>query len=100
MEVITERLARLWNDDKRVEVMRLAVQLGKMSGDPPPALADLQSSEAALLHYPATFFQLTDAIGYFGSLVHGRLGKRERERDSVVVVGCGGCRAAPASTCN
>ena len=65
VEALNDQLAQLWKDDKRVQVVRLTIQVAKMLGDP---------SNAGLVYYPAMFFQLTDIISYLGQLVYDRLG--------------------------
>ena len=66
VEAANEQMANLWKDDRRVQVVRLTIQLAKMLGDP---------ATAGLVYYPAIFFQLSDIISYLGQLVYDRLGR-------------------------
>ena len=63
-ELINNQLARHWLDDKRVQVVRLAVQVAKMIGEPDPK---------SMRFYPAVFAMLIELVDYFGQLIYDRL---------------------------
>lgn len=84
VEIANNQLAKHWMDDKRVEVVKLVIQVSKWLGLSGLDIfidfkfthhSDLFPDKTIQSFYPCLFFQLSDLITYFGQMVYDRLGK-------------------------
>ncbi|TRY63417.1 hypothetical protein TCAL_02649 [Tigriopus californicus] len=67
LDLVTHQLSNYWTEDKRVQVLRLVIQIAKILGD---------MDKSGLSGYPAFFFQITEVLVFFGRLVYDRIASK------------------------